>query len=209
VRVGRPLAGLLQRIVGWWLGTLRVARVGRRRVDALRAAGQPVVYALWHADHLLLLQGHAHDDCVVLVSMSADGALLAGLLDQLGYGVVRGSSSRGAVAGWRGLRRALRAGAAPTLAVDGPRGPAESVAGGAIALAAASGAALVPVAASARREVRLKTWDRTRIPWPGSRAVVVYGRPILLAPDADRERARGHLATRLRSLGRTARRLAR
>ena len=192
------LVVLLSAVVPVWLGSLRWRRLGRGRVDALRARGEPFVYALWHGDQVLLLGSHRGDGCSVLVSQSADGTLLAGVLHRLGYGVVRGSTSRGAVAGLLGLRRELRRGGVPTFAVDGPRGPAGSVAGGAVALARAASAWVVPVASDAAGALHARSWDRTKLPLPLSRAVVVYGRPLRVVAGADLAEARAVLGERLR-----------
>ncbi|MCO4768738.1 MAG: lysophospholipid acyltransferase family protein [Deltaproteobacteria bacterium] len=204
-RIGR---GLLL-LIAPWLASLRMKVVGRRRVEELRAHGAPYLYALWHSDQLLVLPTHRRDDCTVLVSQSEDGALLTGALEGLGYEVVRGSSSRGGVAGWLGLRRAMKRGRTPTFAVDGPRGPARSVAAGVLALARASGAPIVPITASARRETRTRGWDRTRVPWPGSRAVVVYGRPIRVAREEELSDAAARLEASLRHASDRAERLTR
>ena len=200
-------------LLGWvarpWLASLRVRRVGRRRVESLRTARVQVLFALLHADQLLVLRGHAPDRPSVLVSRSRDGALLAGALKSFGYGVVRGSTSRGAVGGWLGLRRHLRAGRSPTFAVDGPRGPAGSVAPGIVALARTAGAVIVPVAACARQEVRTSSWDRMRLPLPGSAAVVVYGRPLQIAAHSGLEAGCEALRARLTLTVARAERLAR
>lgn len=205
----RWLARLLAALVPVWLGSLRWRRLGRRRVEDLRARGESFVYALWHGDQVLLLGSHRGDGCSVLVSQSVDGSLLACVLQRLGYGVVRGSTSRGAVAGLLGLRRELRRGAIPTFAVDGPRGPAGSVAGGAVALARAAGAWVVPVASDATSEVHTKSWDRTKLPLPLSRAVVVYGRPLKVPAGADLDEASALLGARLRSAAARAARVSR
>lgn len=202
------LLSTLTRLVPSWLATLRVVRVGRDRVESLQRSGQPILYAVWHRDAVLLLRDHQADRVTVLVSPSEDGSLLSDLLRRFEYEVVRGSTSRGAVAGWLGLRRAIKDGRTPVFAVDGPRGPAESVAPGVLVLARATGATIVPLAASSWRAGRLGTWDRTRIPWPGSRAVVVYGRPLSVQDEADLDAEAARLAQRLSSATRTAERLS-
>ena len=203
------LGWLLGWIVRPWLASLRLRRVGRWRVERLRAERAQVLFALLHADQLLVLRGHASDRPTVLVSHSRDGALLAGALRSFGYSVVRGSTSRGAVAGWLGLRRHLRVGRTPTFAVDGPRGPAGSVAPGVVALARTAGAVIVPVAACAQREARASSWDRTRLPFPGSRVVVVYGRPMQVDSDSSLEAGCEALRVRLTLTAARAERLVR
>lgn len=200
--------GLFAPLFGLWLRSLRVSVVGRRRVAALARDDTRFVYALRHSDMVLLMQSHRADSCVVLVSQSEDGSRLDRLLRGLGYGTVRGSSSRGGVGGLLKLRSELRDGSVPTIAVDGPRGPAGTVAPGALVLARSTGAWVVPVAAAARQEGRLRSWDRTRIPWPGTRAFVVYGRPMQVNIGDDLELASGALGRRLAAATITAERLA-
>ena len=132
----RALGRVVALLVRALFATMRIRRLGRGRVDRLRAAGDPFVYAVWHGQQLLLLGAHPDEPCTVLVSRSRDGARLAGLLDAFGLGLSRGSTSRGAFGGARALRRALDQGSPAVLAVDGPRGPAGSVAPGAARLAA-------------------------------------------------------------------------
>lgn len=163
--------------------TMRIRRLGRDRVDRLRASGTPFVYAVWHGQQLLLLGAHQDERCTVLVSQSRDGGLLAGLLRAFGVGVVRGSTSRGAVSGARGLLRSIDRGQPPVLAVDGPRGPAGSVAPGAARIAAAREAVVVPVATACSGGLRLRSWDRAVLPAPLRRQVVIYGRPIAATDD--------------------------
>ena len=118
------------------------------------------------------------------VSQSRDGELLARTLRYFGYASVRGSSSRGGFAGMRGLLNALRDGHDVGLAPDGPRGPAGIVQKGVVALAQLSGAPIRPVAWSASRVWRAKSWDRFVIPKPFSRGSVVWGPPVRVPREA-------------------------
>lgn len=195
------LVAVLIRVVG---GTLRVRRLGWGRVHELRRRGEPFAFAVWHGRTPLLLAELRGERCLPLVSLSADGDRAADILRSLGYGVVRGSTSRGGAEGLLRLAREARDGGVPAVTVDGPRGPAESVAPGVVGLAQATGLWIVPVAASCRRGWRLTSWDRARLPRPGSRAVVLAGRPVRVARTDDREDATARLSERMRSLHRTA-----
>ena len=177
-RIDRVLGRLVAIVVRALFATMRIRHLGRARVDRLRATGEPFVYAVLHGQQLLLLGAHPTEPCTVLVSQSRDGGRLAGLLSAFGLGMSRGSTSRGAVGGARELRRALQAGSPPVLAVDGPRGPAGSVAPRAARLAAAVRGVVVPVATASSGALHLKTWDRASLPVPCSPQVVLYGRPI-------------------------------
>jgi lysophospholipid acyltransferase (LPLAT)-like uncharacterized protein len=53
-----------------------------------------VLYAFWHRDLMLCMLQRAGDSVAVMVSASRDGELLAGPMSELGYTLVRGSSSK-------------------------------------------------------------------------------------------------------------------
>lgn len=117
---------------------------------------------------------HRDMGMVAMASQSRDGEIVAGVLRRFGYGVVRGSSSRGGQAALMDCLLALREGRRPTLAVDGPRGPAGSVKPGAERLALAEGLPVVYGRVRARGW-RVRSWDRFLIPWPFATVEIEYG----------------------------------
>src|SRR5438552_15818730 len=92
--------------------------------------------------------------------------------------VVRGSSSHGAVEALRELARAIRAGEDVAVVPDGPSGPARRLQAGIVALAATTGAPIVPVGVAARPARRLQSWDRFMVPVPFAGCSVVFGGPL-------------------------------
>jgi lysophospholipid acyltransferase (LPLAT)-like uncharacterized protein len=133
----------------------------------------------------LLASRLRHRRSGVLVSLSRDGTLIAGILARLGYQPVRGSSSRGGAGGLRELEAMLRAGRSVALTPDGPRGPRHRAQWGAVALAAATGRPILPLAASTQPAWTLGSWDGFQIPRPGARGVIVFGEPLAVPEDAD------------------------
>jgi len=205
-----PLSGaapLLALLIRWLNWTLRWRVLGRKRVDTLISSGQAYAYATLHGSSLLLLPSHVNEPLSVLVSRSRDGDLAAGLLDALGLGHVRGSSSHGSATAFRSLCRASREGRTVTLTVDGPRGPAGVVAPGIMALSQVEGLWVVPVAAACASGLELRSWDRCKVPLPWTRAVMVYGRPFKVDRQDRRSSHQARLQTVLRRLHFRARRL--
>ncbi|RMF89671.1 MAG: DUF374 domain-containing protein [Nitrospinota bacterium] len=195
-----PLLALLVQFLG---KSLRFTRVNQHFETALLRQGQPLIYAFWHGRMLLLAYAYRHTQLPVVVSRSRDGELVSRVAQRLGYRTIRGSSSRGAFSVLRVLWRLLQEGQAVSIAPDGPRGPCYRVKAGIIGLAQKTGAAILPVSCSARQKVVLQSWDRFLIPFPWSRAVIVYGPPLLVPPDADaalREEKRQMLEERLVTL---------
>ena len=77
---------------------------------------------------------------------------------------------------------------------DGPRGPAQEVQDGVLAMAQKSGVRIVPTSSSAKWRLFAGSWDRFLIPLPFSRSVMVFGEPIAVD---DMHRAKGELKAAL------------
>lgn len=167
----------LVRALGWtWRFQTRNAEV----VARLRAAKQPIVFAIWHGEMLPLLYFHRAQGVSVLISEHGDGELIARVATSHGYRTVRGSTSRGAARAILGLVRELEEGHDLAITPDGPRGPAKSFAPGTLIVAQRGNAPIVPVVAHAAAAWRLKSWDRFMIPKPFARVTIAYGDPVRL-----------------------------
>jgi lysophospholipid acyltransferase (LPLAT)-like uncharacterized protein len=189
VRARAFLGFLLGVVARVWLATLRV------RVDvdpALEAAAsdRPWVLAFFHGTQWPLLAWKRRRTTLVMVSLSQDGTMQARALALQGFGVVRGSSSRGGARGLASLvRRMKREDADAAFAVDGPRGPYGVAKGGAVSAARASGALLVPMGGGVSRGVVLeRAWDKFVLAWPFTRVTVRLGAPIEPADEDALER---------------------
>lgn len=135
------------------------------------------LYCAWHENLFMCSYVGAYHGANVLVSESRDGDYVGHALESLGYGTVRGSSTRGAV---RALRQMVRSGSKTHVAItpDGPRGPRQHFQQGAVYLASRTGMPLVPVAFAFDRPWRFRSWDRMVMPRPFSNAVCYGGTPI-------------------------------
>jgi lysophospholipid acyltransferase (LPLAT)-like uncharacterized protein len=168
--VGRGFLHVLAR-------TWRVRVINGDYVRDLRRARNPFIFALWHGHLLPLLWHHRGEGVLVLISEHRDGELVARTAESLGYGLIRGSTTRGAERALITLVRELQAGHEVAITPDGPRGPAATFASGALVAAQRSDSFILPVAASADRAWRLRSWDRFMIPKPFARVTVAYGAP--------------------------------
>ncbi|MCB9522353.1 MAG: DUF374 domain-containing protein [Myxococcales bacterium] len=163
----------------------------------------PGVIAFWHGDQLPLLAIRP-GDAVAPMSLSRDGRLQARVMAAFGVRDVAGSSSRGALAAARGLRRQVAGGAVALVAVDGPRGPARVAKPGAAWLARHVGCPLWPVAVDAVGW-RLRAWDRFLLPRPFSRVVVAVGEPVSLAAGLSADELAAHTGAALEAASAVAR----
>ncbi|HYS16362.1 MAG TPA: lysophospholipid acyltransferase family protein [Candidatus Binatia bacterium] len=194
IALGPPVAAALVRLLGT---TLRLRAEG---IDALApswTAARPLIYCVWHGRILMvpwlnarLRRTHGAREVSVLASRSRDGGIVGDYARRFGLDVVRGSSSRGGALALRALVTAVGAGRDVALVPDGPRGPRGRLGPGVVALAALTGAPVVPLGFAARPAWRLATWDEFQIPSPFARAALVFGAATAIPRDADRERAR-------------------
>jgi lysophospholipid acyltransferase (LPLAT)-like uncharacterized protein len=152
-----------------------------RNDERWRAARRPQVFILWHETLLPLLWLHRNQGVAIVVSEARDGQYLSDLATALGYGAVRGSSSRGGARALLGAVRQLQAGRSVAFTPDGPRGPRREIKPGFVAAAQRGGGLIVPVHAEADRAWRLHSWDRFMIPKPLSRVRVTYGQTFAVS----------------------------
>src|SRR5437868_13713649 len=166
--------GGLLRLLG---RTWRFRLVNGGVIRELRTARKPFIYSLWHGHLLPLLWFHRNEGVLVLISEHRDGELVARAAASLGFGLIRGSTTRGADRALISMARELQAGREVAITPDGPRGPANKFAPGALVAAPRSDAFIVPVAAIADRAWHLKSWDRFIIPTPFARITIASADP--------------------------------
>ena len=169
--------------------TWRIRVVNGGHLLDLRRAERPFIFALWHGHLLPLLWHHRERGVLILISEHRDGEMVARAAESLGYGLIRGSTTRGADRALISLVRELKAGHEVAITPDGPRGPAETFAPGALVAAQRSDSFILPVAASADRAWRLRSWDRFMIPKPFARVTIAYTTPTKVSATTSRAAA--------------------
>jgi lysophospholipid acyltransferase (LPLAT)-like uncharacterized protein len=178
-------------LVRGFAATWKLHRINEGPWRALRAEKRPFVWVLWHGGMLPVTWGHRDESIAVLISSHRDGEIIARITGALGFRAIRGSSSRGAAKALLAIVRELRAGGEVAITPDGPRGPSESFAAGAVLAAPRAGVPIVAVGMAASRAWRLGSWDRFLIPKPFARVSLVYSDPsyvdAVTARDAEAE----------------------
>ena len=183
----------------WLVGSLLNAYgqlfliTSRLRIEAdpeverlVREQRVPVIYALWHSHVFFVPLFRTYERRAVSVLLSAHrDAQIVGVAARLrGIRLVFGSSTRGGAKAYLQLLTVLQSGESVVMTPDGPKGPAERVKSGVIRLAQQSGCAIVPVALASSRLHRLKSWDRSLLPLPFSKAVFELGAPLYCPDEA-------------------------
>lgn len=130
------------------------------------------LFMFWHGKMvigwLLARQLYPGRKVTAIVSMSADGSLLASALERLNFSLIRGSSSKGSAAVRQEMAERLGAQDVVALTPDGPKGPVYSIKPGSIRLAAAQQVPVLFASISCRNRWQLRSWDYFEIPKPFS-----------------------------------------
>ena len=179
------IAAIGSRVIALLGATLRWRTDGLANLERILATGRQPVMTFWHGRILTATYFFRRRGIVVITSENFDGEWIAGIIRRFGFGVARGSSSRGGARALIALRREMRAGHAAGFTVDGPRGPACSVKPGAVWLAKATGNPLLPFHLEAARFWSARSWDRTQVPRPFTTVALAIGEPSEVPAEAD------------------------
>jgi len=189
---------LRERLLLWlisWAGYLAIVVIGStlrysmswedESAPAQVIFEEPVIYSFWHRAVFAASWIWRKQRIVVMVSRSFDGEYIARIIERLGFGAVRGSSSRGGTGALLGMKSEIERGAAVAFTIDGPRGPRYVAKPGPVALAKATGFPMSAFYVALSDAWVLKTWDEMMIPKPFSRGLVRISRRIPVPSDAN------------------------
>ena len=145
--------------------TMRPETRGHEEVDAFYRSGGHIILAFWHG-RLLLMPYVAPKT-------------------RFGHQAVRGSSTRGGAGALRALIKLGRAGKDLVVTPDGPKGPRQVAKLGVVQLAKATGLPIVPLAFACSTRQIFSSWDQFMVPYPFSRGLFLYGKPMFVAREGD------------------------
>ncbi|MBN2396909.1 MAG: lysophospholipid acyltransferase family protein [Deltaproteobacteria bacterium] len=180
----------IYRFVRLYSATFRLTVEGEQRWMEHIQEGGRVLLCGWHQQFFPVLRYFKVYEpyrASVMISRSSDGEFISGVAKLMGLHPVRGSSSRGGREALAGMIEALRARGLAIHILDGPTGPMGVVKAGAIRLAFAADAVIVPFYTSADRAWYAHSWDRFMVPKPFARVTIRYGDPIPCPLAADSE----------------------
>ncbi len=196
-----------------WLGSLYIRLVyltSRWQVingdvpAAFWDSGKPFILCMWHGRFLMFPCAWPRNRQIhMLISQHRDGQIISRTVGHFGLSTIAGSSSRGGTQALRSLLSTLKSGGYIGITPDGPRGPRMRATDGVVAIARLSGIPVIPIAINSSRRKVLGSWDRFVVSLPFSRGVFLWGQPIEISRDADKdeqEAARLHIEDTLTKL---------
>lgn len=158
--------------------TLRTRTLYPERIDNFHKNKMPVIIAFWHGRQLMMPFAYRGTSGYVLVSQHRDGEYIHGILKRLGFGTVRGSSTRGGMHAVSKLVSLAHEGSDIVFTPDGPQGPRCVAQSGIVYIAQKTGLPIVPLAFGAAKKHVFQSWDRFQLPLPWTRSVFVWGEPL-------------------------------
>ncbi|HPS93431.1 MAG TPA: lysophospholipid acyltransferase family protein [Deltaproteobacteria bacterium] len=156
-------------------------------IDYLNRGGR-VLLCAWHQQFfpaIRVFRNYREYHPPLMISKSRDGAIIAGVARRTGWNPVYGSSSRGGAEALKEMIHHFRASGLAGHVVDGPRGPAGKIKAGAIRLAHAADAVIVPFYTDADKAWYFNSWDNFFLPKPFARVKITYGEMIRFTPTTD------------------------
>jgi lysophospholipid acyltransferase (LPLAT)-like uncharacterized protein len=194
----------VQAFLGWILGsyirlilnTVRWRHENLECVEPVLGGESGAIALFWHGRIPLCLATAPQwwrKRTRAFVSPSADGEFIAQALAMAGFPAIRVSSAkkgdsakaRQAVAAIREAVTWVAEGGALVVTPDGPRGPNELIAPGAVQIAKRSGQPVFLMGIAANPAIQANTWDEVMFALPFGRGAVVWEGPLHVPPDAD------------------------
>ncbi|MBM4308158.1 MAG: DUF374 domain-containing protein [Deltaproteobacteria bacterium] len=180
---GPWLAYHVIRILGW---TMRFEVVNPHVQQSFVEKGIPYIGAFWHDRILMMPLEYRGKKLSFLVSPHRDGLIIGRALKRFGLIPIYGSSNREGSSALKEMVKTIQNGSDMAIVPDGPRGPRHHLQFGVIELARRTGNPILPLAFSASKKKIFKTWDRFLLPYPFSKGVFVWGEPIYVDSNLDR-----------------------
>ena len=171
-------------LIGRWIIQIlfflnKVSIKGEKNLLKLIKSGDPVMLCVWHG-RLIFPSWYLrhHTTLYIISSRHPDSQLLAHVLNNWGYGLIRGSTNKGGVRVIKEMTNIFKDGGIIAVTNDGPKGPARIAKSGSIALAIKNNVKIITVTGSATKYWQIKSWDRFMLPKPFGKIQIVVSAPL-------------------------------
>jgi lysophospholipid acyltransferase (LPLAT)-like uncharacterized protein len=164
--------------------TVRFEVEGWENLEKIEGASKIPILAFWHNRIFLATYYFRFRGIIVMSSQSFDSEYVARFIQRFGFGIVKGSSTRGGVGGLIEMIRLLKKGFPTGFSVDGPKGPIYQAKTGTLLLAKKTSNPVLPFSVEAENYWTIRSWDKLQIPKPFTKAKVLIGEPVNVSENA-------------------------
>ena len=152
---------------------------GEEQYKKLIEQGQSVIISIWHGRVLTFVKQLAYKKYYAVAGTHFDAEIIARICVNMGWNVIRGSSSDKGREAYEAIIEALnQPGSLVAMTPDGPKGPAKIPKAGIVKAAQRTGAVIIPAAAHSTGSWGFTNWDTFYVAKPFGRIEVIYGDPI-------------------------------
>ena len=169
--------------------TMRFTFLNSENIKEIYEKGGNIIMTFWHGRLLMMpvVGRHIGKDKSTLISMHQDGEIISRVMDLFDYSSIRGSTTRGGTKALRDMVKTLRSGCDIVITPDGRKGPRYTAQNVAVVLAKLTGVPICPISFGASKKKQFSSWDGFILPHLFSKGVFIWGEPIYVSKDADKE----------------------
>lgn len=169
------LSYLIQLTVNVLYKTCKIRIEGEQNMRDAIDSERPILLCSWHGRLMFAVHYVRIQKLKVwaIASTHDDSETLSKVLKRWGFGLIRGSSTRG----WKNvitsmIRKLKSPKTIIALTNDGPKGPLQIAKSGSLQLARKANAHIIAFSGTASRYFELGSWDKFRLPKPFSTVVI-------------------------------------
>ena len=178
----------LASFLGRWLFELlfylnKVEIKGEHYLNNLIQLKLPIMVCVWHGRlafpswYLRLKTTNVH----AIASNHFDAEIMAQILNQWGYSLIRGSTKKGGKAVINQMSKVFKDNGIIAVTSDGPKGPARIAKPGSTALAIKYNVNIITITGSASKYWQFNSWDKFILPKPFGKIQIVISSPLELS----------------------------
>ena len=189
-RIGKTSVG--QKIIGFLIFlitkfvfcSIKWDCIDKKTKDLIFKNKRSYIFCCWH-NRLFLGPYFLPKNLIInaLQSSHSDGMMTAVIFKLIKFNIIFGSSMKGGAKAFIKMIKSINRGESIAITPDGPKGPKEKVKDGIIKLAQVTGAPIVPLVWSTNKSNSMTSWDNFLIPYPFSKGLYLFGRPIYINRD--------------------------
>ena len=171
--------------IGKWLFQIlfffnKIVINGEEHLLSLINSGEPIMVCVWHGRMLFpswyirLKTTNLH----AIASRNTDGEIMARILNNWGYGLIRGSTRKGGKEVVQKMAAVFKIAGIVAVTNDGPKGPPRIAKAGSTGLALKYNVQIITITGSATKYWQMKSWDRFMLPKPFGIIQLIVSPPL-------------------------------
>ena len=165
----------------FWLNKIEVK--GENNLLNLINSNKPVMVCVWHGRmifpswYLRLITTNLY----AIAGRHTDAEIMARILSQWRYGLIRGSTRKGGKAVVQKMAEVFKNAGIVAVTNDGPKGPPRIAKAGSTGIALKYNVQIITITGSATKYWQMKSWDRFMLPKPFGKIQIVVSAPMDIA----------------------------